>query len=84
LQKLAVVIPRPRINLLIYHGAFAPRGRCHSGPVVVADAPYGMPTPASGSAGAAPGTDATPAACVRPTYVAWADLLRRMLAGAGG
>jgi len=28
LEKLAVIIPRPRINLLIYHGAFAPRGRC--------------------------------------------------------
>jgi hypothetical protein len=38
LEKLAVIIPRPRINLLIYHGAFAPRGRCHSGPVVVDDA----------------------------------------------
>jgi hypothetical protein len=32
LEKLAVIIPRPRINLLIYHGAFAPRGRCHRGP----------------------------------------------------
>jgi hypothetical protein len=47
---------------LAYHGAFAPRGRCHSGPVVVADAPYRMPTPANGSAGAAPGADAPPAA----------------------
>ena len=55
LEKLAVIIPRPRINLLLYHGAFAPRGRCHSGPVVVEDAPHRVPTPASGSAGAAPG-----------------------------
>ncbi len=29
LEKLAAMIPRPRANLLIYHGAFAPRGRCH-------------------------------------------------------
>ena len=36
-----------------------------------------VPTPASGSAGAAPGAGAPPAAYVRPTYVAWADLLRR-------
>ena len=28
LEKLAAMIPRPRANLLIYHGAFAPRGRC--------------------------------------------------------
>jgi hypothetical protein len=29
LEKLAAMIPRPRANLLIYHGAFAPRGCCH-------------------------------------------------------
>lgn len=39
--------------------------------------PTRVPTPASGSAGAA---DAPPAAYVRPTYVAWADLLRRVFA----
>ena len=27
IEKLAAMIPRPRANLLIYHGAFAPRGR---------------------------------------------------------
>ena len=80
LEKLAAMIPRPRIHLLLYHGAFAPRGRCHSGTVVVEDAPYRVPTPASGSAGAAPGADAPPAAYVRPPYVAWADLLRRVFA----
>ena len=66
LEKLAAMIPRPRINLLLYHGAFAPRGRCHSGPVVVEDAPHRVPTPASGSAGAAPGADAPPAAGAEP------------------
>ena len=80
LEKLAVIMPRPRINLLIYHGAFAPRGRCHSGPVVVEDAPHRVSTPASGSAGAASGADAPPAAYVRPPYVAWADLLHRVFA----
>ncbi len=29
LEKLAVLIPRPRTNMLIYHGAFAPRGYYH-------------------------------------------------------
>jgi hypothetical protein len=26
LEKLAAMMPRPRVNLLIHHGAFAPRG----------------------------------------------------------
>jgi hypothetical protein len=54
LEKLAVIVPRPRINLLLYHGAFAPRGRCHSGPAVVADAPVRVATPASDGAGPHP------------------------------
>ena len=29
LEKLAAMIPRPRANQLIYHGAFAPRGVKH-------------------------------------------------------
>ncbi len=65
LEKLAVMIPRPRSNLLLYHGAFAPRGRCHSGPAVAEHAPSPAPTPA---------------AYVRPRYFAWADLLRRVFA----
>jgi hypothetical protein len=80
LEKLAVVIARPRINLLIYHGAFAPRGCCHSGPVVVDDAPSRAPAvPADSSASLTPGAEARPpAAYVRPPYFAWADLLRRV------
>src|SRR5205823_1862504 len=27
LEKLAAMIPKPRINLLVYHGAFAPHAR---------------------------------------------------------
>jgi hypothetical protein len=80
LENLAVMIPRPRINLLLYHGAFAPRGRCHSGPVVVDHAPSPPPAPANGSPGAASEAGATPAAYVRPRYFAWADLLRRVFA----
>ena len=34
LEKLAVLIPRPRSNMLIYHGAFAPRGYYHESAVV--------------------------------------------------
>ena len=75
-EKLAAMIPRPRINLLLYHGAFVPRGRCHSGPVVVEDAPHRVP-PTSGSA---PEAGAPPVAYVRPSYFAWADSLRRVFA----
>ncbi len=28
LEKLAAIIPRPRINLLVYHGVFAPNAHC--------------------------------------------------------
>jgi hypothetical protein len=83
LEKLAVIIARPRINLLIYHGAFAARGCCHSGPVVVDDERSPSPAPANGSPGAAPApeVEATPpAAYVRRRYFAWADLLRRVFA----
>jgi hypothetical protein len=81
LEKLAAMIPRPpvlrsspateggRINLLIYHGAFAPRGLCHSDPVVVEDAST-----------AAPEAGAKPAAYVRPRHFPWAELLRRVFA----
>ena len=61
LEKLAVMIPRPRINLLLYHGAFAPRGRCHGGPAVVEHAQSPATTPANGSPGTAPEAAATPA-----------------------
>ena len=80
LEKLAVLIPRPRINLLIYSGAFAPRGCCHSGPVVVEDTPHRVLTSASGSVSAVPEAAAPPAACVPPPYFPWADLLRRIFA----
>jgi len=49
------------IERFTYHGAFAPRGRCHSGPAVVEHAPRPAPTPANGSPGAAPEAGATPA-----------------------
>ena len=30
LEKLAALIPRPAVNLLVYHGVLAPRARWHS------------------------------------------------------
>jgi hypothetical protein len=74
LEKLAVVIPRPRINLLILQRRLRParalpqRPGCRRGRVE-------PPVPADSSASLAPGAETTPAAYVRPTYFAWADLL---------
>jgi hypothetical protein len=80
LEKLAAIVPRPRANLLLYHGAFAPRGCCHSGPVIVEEVPSRIPKARSGSPGTAPArsAEAPPAAYVRPSYFPWADLLRRV------
>jgi hypothetical protein len=69
-----------RVFEVAYHGAFAPRGRCHSGPVVVEHAPSPATTAANGSPGAAAEAAAPPAAYVRPRHFAWADLLRRVFA----
>jgi hypothetical protein len=69
LEKLAAIIARPRINLLIYHGAFALRGCSHSDLVVVEEA-----------SNAAREAGAKPAAYVRPRHFPWAELLRRLRA----
>jgi hypothetical protein len=78
LGRLVPLVPRPRINLLLYHGVLAP------------NAPWRRAVVARGGEGstAAP-TDAcaTPAedrvsddarpGCTRPKYRAWAELMRR-------
>jgi hypothetical protein len=60
LQKLAALVPRPRANLLLYHGAFAPRGCCreHAArrppPAIERPATETAVAPSDGSAGALP------------------------------
>jgi len=58
-------VPRPRINLLLYHGAFAPRGRCHEepGPIIIEDEPEKK--------------RAKRAAYTKPRHFPWAELLKR-------
>jgi len=92
LEKLAALVPRPRANLLLDHGAFAARGCWHvaqatappadhaSAPAAAPPAAAGPapPTPSPRSAAAAPSAPrAPPAGPVRPRHVAWAGLLRR-------
>jgi len=35
LERLAAMVPRPRTNMLIYHGAFAPRGYYHENAAIM-------------------------------------------------
>jgi len=77
LQRLVPLVPRPRINLLLYHGVLAPNAPWR--PEVVAraepEASAVEPCPP------APAADGQPAEAkahrARPKYRAWADLMRR-------
>jgi Putative transposase/Transposase zinc-binding domain len=74
LARLAVLIPRPRINLLLYYGVLAPRARWRAAVVASArsewsDAPAGS-GPADSDGSGQPG-------CRRPGAYLWADLMRR-------
>jgi hypothetical protein len=67
LEKLAALIPRPRINLVVYHGLLAPH--CGWRAQVVA---YGAPP-----AVASPCAEAADASRSAPRHWAWAALMRR-------
>jgi hypothetical protein len=77
LEWLVPLVPRPRINLVLYHGVLAPNAPWR--PAVVARAepeagavePCPSPTPADDKREDATGRRA------RPKYRAWADLMRR-------
>ena len=62
LEKLAALTPRPRINLILYHGVLAPHARWRNR--IVPD-----PAAAGGAAVDEP--------AVRPRHWCWADLMRR-------
>ena len=70
LEKLAALVPRPRINLVLYHGVLAP----HSGwrARVVA---YGTASATAGVASACPEASGKSTAVVH--HWRWADLMRR-------
>ena len=90
LEKLAALVPRPRANLLLYHGAFAARGCWRVARATAAPAPLPAPPPESTEPDAPPRPPASsvdlapptaprppPAGYVRPRHAAWAELLRR-------
>lgn len=69
LEKRAAIIPRPALNLLLYHGVLAPRARWRS-PVVR----YGRPAP-DGNA-----LEASPHAAVPTRAWTWAALMHPVFA----
>ena len=71
LERLAVLVPRPRVNLVLYHGVLAPRAAWRREIVPRAAVPTtSEPT----------GSDARPAGTAAPAAARgwrWADLMRR-------
>ena len=80
LERLVPLVPRPRINLVLYHGVLAPNAPWRREVVARAEPEVGTldPFPASAPAGD-PSKDAN-ADSARPRYRAWADLMRRAFA----
>ena len=70
LERLAVLVPRPRINLLLYHGVLAAHAAWRA--EVVARTPSGV-----AALGAGAGSDAAAVTTPGPAGRRWADLMRR-------
>ena len=78
LERLAVLTPRPRINLILYHGVLAPRAAWRSQVVEHARAP--AVSEQASTEVAAPEGDQRIASPPRPGGWRWADLMRRTFA----
>jgi hypothetical protein len=75
LEKLAALTPRPRINLVLYHGVLAPHSSWRARVVA-----YGVPPAPVSVAAGTPLDEANNAPPLSaPRYWAWADLMRRAL-----
>jgi hypothetical protein len=94
LEKLAALTPRPRINLLLYHGVLAPNARWRARAVAYGTSAIGAGSGPATTAAAAvpPTTDRVPVhrhdhptpqigaapSSATPRSRAWADLMRRV------
>jgi len=79
LEKLAALVPPPRVNLVRYHGVLAPASR-HRARVVPAGKAEDTPTPGPGiptSRGACAGEEEPPIPR-HPRNYSWAELMRRV------
>jgi hypothetical protein len=73
LERLAALVPRPRVNLVLYYGVLAPRAAWR--PAVVPAAALTGPSDASSEEGA--GTAAATGPAGRVPNRSWADLMQR-------
>ena len=73
LEKLAALTPRPRINLVLYHGVLAPHASWRARVVGYGAPPIEAPTAAS----VAPDVNDAPTAAPNARHWAWAALMRR-------
>ncbi|MDQ3829657.1 MAG: transposase [Candidatus Tectomicrobia bacterium] len=70
MQRLAALVPRPRLHLIRFHGVLAPNAKLR--PQVIPSAPVSVDAP-SAEHGDAPPHSA-------PTRIRWAQLLKRVFA----
>ncbi len=68
LQRLAALVPRPRLHLLRFHGVLAPNARLR--PKVIPSVPVNAHTPSADHAEAPP--------TAAPARLSWARLLKRV------
>jgi len=73
LEKLAALTPRPRINLVLYHGVLAPYAGWRARVVAYGTPPVEAPV----AAPASPGAHDEPTAAPPSRHWAWANLMRR-------
>jgi hypothetical protein len=79
LEKLAVLIPKPRVNLLLYHGLLAPRARHRAAVLDALPAPRAPASPLATGTASAPvalstGTSALPLASASSAIVATSSI----------
>ena len=77
LERLVPLVPRPRINLLLYHGVLAPNSPWRRAVVAGAEPEARPGEPCSPGAPADDRHDDVKTPRARPKYRAWADLMRR-------
>jgi hypothetical protein len=74
MQRLAALVPRPRLNLIRFHGVLAPNAKLR--PLVVPQQPPVQAQAASEAA--APAECEVETAQARPNRISWARLLKRV------
>jgi len=77
LERLVPLVPRPRINVLLYHGVLAPNALWRREVVARAEPEASPVEPGTPSTPADDQREAATAERARPRYRAWAELMRR-------